>query len=183
MILKVIRLPKALLVLAAKAAIFFYAHKSPVRDKAAWLFLVFLGALTVQNIAEIGILNFHGAEVVGLDELFNGYLYFAASAVALAILVHLTLTLSLDWGERIRSSALTALIYLPAAIILALLFTTDYVVAGFKHLNYTYGQIAGEGYWLWEIYVLLYCSVTLALLYYGARNQKTPDKYFSERSF
>lgn len=166
----------ALLVLVAKAAIFFYARKSPVRGTAGWLFLVFLGVVTVQNIAEIGILNFHGAEVVSHHQLLNGYVYFAASAVALAVLLHLTLTLSLDWDKRIGSALLTSLIYLPAAAMVALLFATDVIVAGFKHLNYTYGQIAGEGYWMFELYVLVYCFATLVLLYYGARYQTTPSR-------
>jgi len=166
----------AVLVLVAKAAIFFYARKSSVRDPAAVMFLVFLSALTVQNISEIGILNFHGAEIVGRSELFNGYLYFAASAIALAALVHLTLILALDWGSRRGNAAITALLYLPTAIIVGLLFSTDYVVSGFRQLNYTYGQIAGNGYWLWEMYVFLYCAATLALLFYGTRNQTTSSK-------
>ena len=166
----------AIVVLVAKAAIFLYARKSSVRDPAAVLFLVFLSALTVQNIAEIGILNFHGAELVGRNELFNGYLYFAASAIALAALVHLTLILAIDWGTRNRSAAITALVYLPTVVVVGLLFSTDYIVAGFKQLNYTYGQVEGKGYWLFEMYVLFYCSATLILLFYGARRQTTSSK-------
>jgi DNA-binding NtrC family response regulator len=166
----------AILVLVAKVALFFYARKSSVRDPAAILFLVFLSALTVQNIAEIGILNFHGAEIVGRDELFNGYLYFAASVVALAALVHLTLILALDWGTRTGSTALATLLYVPALVMVGLLFTTDYIIAGFRQLNYTYGQIAGNGYWLFEIYVLVYCLTTLVLMYYGAGRQATSSK-------
>jgi hypothetical protein len=166
----------ALLVLIAKAAILYYARKSSSRDPAQVLFLVFLSALMVQNIAEIGILNFRGAELVGRDDLFNGYLYFAASAVGLAVLVHLTLTLSLDWGSRRASYLLTSLVYLPTVVMVGLLLSTDYVVAGFKQLNYTYGQVAGKGYWLFELYVLTYCVATLALLYYGARYQTTSSR-------
>lgn len=166
----------ALLVLAAKAAILLYARTSRVRDFAAKLFLFFLAALTVQNIAEIGILNFHGPEYVHRDSFLNGYIYFVASVVALAVLVHLSLVLAIDWGSRMGSPLLTALIYIPAIVMGSLLLGSDYVVAGFTRLNYTYGQIAGQGYWLFELYVLVYCAMTLAVLYYGARNQNTPSK-------
>ena len=165
----------ALLVLMAKAAIFYYARKSSVRDPAEVLFLVFLSALTIQNIAEIGIVNFHGPEIVGREQLFNGYLYFAASAVGLAVLVHLALVLALDWGKRGKPLLITGLVYLPTLAVVSLLFFTDQVVAGFRQLNYTYGQIAGNAYWLFELYVLAYCMATLALLYYGARHQTTPS--------
>ena len=166
----------AVLVLAAQIAILFYARTSTVRDFAARLFLIFLAVLMVQNIAEIGILNFRGPEKVSHDNFLNGYIYFAASVIALATLVHLTLVLAFDWGHRIGSPVLTSLIYIPAIVMSSLLLGSDYVVAGFTRLNYTYGQIAGKGYWLFELYVLVYCTITLAVLYYGARNQNTPSK-------
>ncbi len=166
----------ALLVLAAKVAILLYARTSTIRDFAAKLFLFFLAALTVQNIAEIGILNFHGPENVSRDSFLNGYVYFAASVVALAVLVHLSLVLAINRSSRMGSPLLTALIYIPAIIMGSLLLGSDYIVAGFTRLNYTYGQIAGRGYWLFELYVLVYCAITLAVLYYGARNQNTPSK-------
>lgn len=166
----------ALLVLAAKAGILLYARTATVKDFAAKLFLFFLAALTIQNIAEIGILNFHGPENVSRDGFLNGYVYFAASVVALAVLVHLSLVLAINRDSRMGSPLLTALIYIPAIIMGSLLLGSDYIVAGFTRLNYTYGQIAGRGYWLFEIYILVYCAVTLAVLYYGARNQNTPSK-------
>lgn len=166
----------AVLVLLAKAAILFYAQTSAVKDFAAKLFLFFLAALTVLNIAEIGILNFHGPAEVSHDNFFNGYLYFAASVFALAALVHLSLVMAVDWGSRIKLPLLTALIYLPAIVISSLLFGGDYIVAGFTKLNYTYGQIAGKGYWLYELNMAVYCTLTLAALYYGAHHQNTPSK-------
>jgi len=71
---------------------------------------------------------------------------------------------------------LTSLIYIPAIVMSGLFLGSDYIVAGFTKLNYTYGQIAGKGYWLFEIYVVVYVSITLALLFYGGRNQNTPSK-------
>lgn len=166
----------ALLVLVAQAAILFYARASSVKDFAARLFLVFLAALMVQNIAEIGILNFQGPEHVSRDSLLNGYVYFSASVIALATLVHLSLVLAIDWGKRMGSPMLTSLIYIPAIVLSGLFLGSDYIVAGFTKLNYTYSQIAGKGYWLFEIYIVVYCSITLAVLFYGARNQNTPSK-------
>jgi len=166
----------ALLVLAAQAAILFYARASTVKDCAAKLFLIFLVALMAQNIAEIGILNFHGPEIVSHDTFLNGYVYFVASVIALATLVHLTLVLAIDWDKRVGSRTLTALIYIPAVVMSSLFLGSDYIVAGFTKLNYTYGQIAGKGYWLFEIYAAVYCSITLAALLYGSRNQNTPSK-------
>jgi DNA-binding NtrC family response regulator len=166
----------ALLVLVAKAGILLYARTSTVKDLAAKLFLIFLVALTVQNIAEIGILNFHGPEFVSHDTFLKGYVYFVASVIAMAVLVHLTLVLAIDWGSRMGSPLLTSLIYLPALVLSGLFLGSDYIVSGFTQLNYTYGQIAGPGYWLFELYTLAYCTTTLAVLYYGARNQNTPSK-------
>ena len=166
----------AILVLAAKVAILFYARRSAVRDFTARLFLFFLASLTVLNITEIGILNFHGPAEVSHDKFLNGYLYFVASLFALATLVHLALVLGIDWGRRIRLPLLTALIYLPAIVISSLLLGSDYIVAGFTKLNYTYGQIAGKGYWLYELNIAVYSTITLAALYRGARCQNTPSK-------
>lgn len=166
----------ALLVLAVKAAIWFYARASMVRSFAAKLFLFFLAALTLQNIAEIGILNFHGPEVVSLENFYHGYLYFIASVFALAALVHLTLVLAIDWGQNRNTSRITPLIYVPAIIVSGAILGSDFIIAGFTQLNYTYGQIAGKGYWIFELYVLTYCVATLAALFYGARNQSTPSK-------
>ena len=166
----------ALLVLVAQAAILFYARASSVRDFTARLFLIFLAALMVQNITEIGILNFQGPDQVSRDNFLNGYVYFVASTIALAVLVHLALVLAIDWGKRRGSPLLTSLIYIPAIVMSGLFLGSDYIVAGFTKLNYTYGQIAGQGYWLFEIFVVVYVSITLALLFYGARNQNTPSK-------
>lgn len=166
----------AIVVLAIKGAIFFYARSAPVRDRAAHLYLLFLAAIMVQNIAEIGILNFRGAGLVGRNELWNGYLYFSASIIGLAIMVHLVLVLAIDWGTRNGSRAQTAMIYIPALILEILLWSGNYLIAGFTRLNYTYGQVAGTGYFFFEAYVLIYCAATLILLYYGARKQTTPSK-------
>lgn len=156
----------AILALVAKAVIYLYARYSPIRNLETRLYLLFLFALSIQNIAEIGVFNSFAKHY---QEPTSGILYFGASIVAIAILLHLALVLS-GIAARLGSKSVV-LIYVPMGILELLLWGTDSLVAGFEPTQYTYTKIPGPLYALFEIYTLGYFLTVLVLLIYGAKRQ------------
>ncbi len=163
----------AILALIAKGVIYFYARFSETRNLQTALYLLFLFALSIQNLAEI---TFFTAQAVQLASPPGGIVYFGASILALALLLHLALALAFNWQYRQKSFLSTAAIYAPALILEILLWGTSLIVSDFRPFNYTYTKVPGPFYFLFEIYTLGYLIATVLILFYGNRTQSTPTK-------
>lgn len=165
----------AMVALLAKAAIFFYAHQSKVHNLQTKLYLVFLFALSIQNLAEIWAFAAHAD---GLPSPPTGTLYFSASTLAIAFMLHFALSVAKSGSTRGDGvSALgIATLYIPALILQPLLWLTPLVVAGFEPMRYTYTKISGPLYFLFELYALGYLCATVVTLIYGARFQTTAHR-------
>lgn len=166
----------AVLALLAKALLFFYAGRSAIRDRAAWLYLGFLASLTVVNLAEIVLLNMPEPAPLQGPDFVPGRLYFGAHIIGAAVLLHLALELSFDWHTRVRPLWSVLLIYVPALALEAVLWSGDFLVAGFEHRHYYYNQISGDGYYWFELFALVYPGAAFAFLTHGAMHQRTPSK-------
>jgi len=154
----------ALAALAIKAGIYFYVRPQSLRSLQTRLFLLFLVTLSLLNVAEITyFVTFDG---VRPPEPPGGYLYFTCSIIGLALILHLALLMARQWDAVQR--ARMRWLYLPAAVLVALLWFTPWLVAGFETKNYTYYRIAGPLYDLFEAYVLVCCWSVIALFTYGA---------------
>jgi len=162
----------AVLALAAKAGLFFYARQSRVHNLQTQLYLLFLFSLSVQNIAEI---TFFTAKAEGLAAPSGGIVYFSASIIAIALLLHLALALSVPRsGSEIElPKQYVVLVYLPALALEVLLLFTPLLVAGFQPLNYTYTKIPGPLYSAFEMYTVGYLALTVLMLIRGAARQQT----------
>lgn len=166
----------AIIALAAKAALFFYAHRSNrAMDITVRLYLAFLAALTVTNIAEIGILSFDGPARIDAANFFVGQFYYVGANVAPALLLHLSLVLGLDWQHKARNWIWSALLYAPA-IAAQVLLASGLFFNDFYRLGYTYNHTPGPGYWVFEVYTLTYLTVAILALIWGSMRQNTPTK-------
>lgn len=158
----------AILALFAKATIYFYSKLSQTRNLQTRLYLLFLFALSIQNLAEI---TFFTAQARNLSAPAGGFTYFGASIVAIALLAHLASVLAV--GKHVRQNLVVVAIYMPALLLEALLWNTNLLVSGFEPLHYTYTKIPGPFYFLFEIYALSYLGSVAVLLVYGSFKQTT----------
>jgi hypothetical protein len=161
----------AVFALVAKAVIYFYARSSRLENLQTRLYLFFLFALSIQNLAEVFVL---GARERDLPTPQMGTVYFGASIIAVAFLLHLALVLARSWTGREKRWAMAS-VYGPAVVLEVLLWSTPLLVAGFEPLGYTYTRIPGPLYFLFEAYAVGYLLGVLALLAYGGFAQTTPS--------
>jgi DNA-binding protein Fis len=151
-----------------KLVLVLYAQKSPVRSKQTRLFVYFIFVLALQNIIEIsGFFATHK----GITPLFEGFAYFAVSIVAIALLLHLAL--SLVAREDQPQLPLVVGIYSCMACLLVLLLFTPYLVTGFAPFNYGFSRVPGPLYFLFEAYAILALIFVIGLLLYGSLKQAT----------
>ncbi len=168
----------ALIALIAKAALFFYARSSEVRNLETRLYLLFLFALAVQNLAEVS--GFISIAYTNSFPEFDGYVYFAASIPAIALLLHLALVLGA--GDRARFyRPMVGAIYLLVLLLECLLLFTPWLVQGFQPENYSYSKIPGPLYSLFEIYAVGALVTTVGLLIYGALRQANTHQKLKNR--
>lgn len=107
----------AILALTFKAAIFFYARGSKQHNLETQLYLLFLFALSIQNLSEIFV--FIGGQA--RHEMI--FVYFGASIIAIAALMHLALATATNWSLKISTAnPWPLLIYAPAVVLEMLLF-------------------------------------------------------------
>ncbi len=149
-----------------KLVLVLYAQRSPLRTKQTRLFLYFIFVLALQNIIEVsGFFTTHR----GVAPIFEGFAYFAVSIVAIALLIHLAL--SLAFPEDRPQLPLTIGVYTCMTLLLALLLFTPYLVTGFAPFNYGFSRVPGPLYVLFEGYAILAFVVVIGLLLYGSLQQ------------
>lgn len=161
----------ALISLLFKFVLFAYAFRAPRRNGTTRLFLLFLILLSAYNVVEFMGLNYFAAH--GLDPTMEqyGYVYFASVIFYVAVMLHVSLRISVDGWDRLR--AIVPVIYLPVLILEYLLLGTHKLVAGFQlYKDYSVLRIPGPLYALFEVYVLLYVFAGLVYLIYGARTSR-----------
>ncbi|MEK7623605.1 MAG: hypothetical protein AAB408_02970, partial [Patescibacteria group bacterium] len=162
----------AILALVFKAIIFFYARGSKQHSLETQLYLLFLFALSIQNLSEIFV--FLGGDPTKHRMIF---VYFGASIVGIGVLMHLALATATNLSLKISAAnPLTTLIYAPALILSTLLFFTDMLVIGIETMGYTYTKIPGPHYYLFVSYVLTYFLAIPAILIYGGMKLESPTR-------
>jgi DNA-binding protein Fis len=164
----------AIVALLVKAGIFFYAHFSQAHNLQTRVYLWFLFALAIQNIAEITAFYYSGPIDKLPIALPAGFVYFGASIMAIALLLHLAVLLVRS--RPISTGPLLLAIYAPALLLEMLLWSTSLLVTGFEPMNYTYTKVPGLLYFLFEIYAIGYLCAVVTLLVYGSYAQHTRYK-------
>ncbi len=165
----------ATIALVIKGGVFFYAQRSKVGNGYTRLFLAFLGALTLLNIAELW--HFHALHQ-GVLPYGALMLYYTAAIMIGALMMHLALALSFDWSATNRYRKHTALgaVYAYAAVLLTLLLFTPWLIRDFVPIGYTATRVPGPAYWLFEVYALACFLLVLGMLGHGARRLSTPSR-------
>jgi DNA-binding protein Fis len=161
----------ALIALLFKIVLFVYAWYSPRRDVTTRLFVTLLGLLTIHNLIEVFGFNHFAAHGIDYTMERYGYTYFATAILYTAVILHVSLRISIDNWDRIRR--VVPLIYLPVLILEGLLLGTNKLVAGFQLFqDYSILRVPGPLYVLFEVYMLLYALAGLVYLVYGARSSR-----------
>lgn len=162
----------AIISLFLKIILFAYAWRAPRHNAKTRLFMVLLILFSLHNAVEVFGLN-HFA-VYGFDKFMErcGYLYFFFGIPFFAVLLHLSLALSVDAWPRYARYAW--ILYVPVPILEYLLLGTDQLVTGFQVMNqYTILRVPGPLYFLFETYAPLYLVATVVYLLYGARPSRS----------
>lgn len=160
----------ALLALFCKGLLLVYALRAPVRSSLTRLFLAFLIVLSLHNVVEVvGVLHHNKNGFTDTTVKF-GFVYFATFIPFLAVLLHLSLLLSIDsWGS---SKRLLWLLYVPVFVLEFLLFFTNQLVEGFRPFEYSVLRVPGPLYYLFEAYAVSYLIAAFSYLIYGARHSR-----------
>jgi len=158
----------AIVALVLKLGLLWVVRVMPLRDHESRVFLAFLFVLTLHNFSEIMVFN-HGGATHGIVSLRPGVLYFSMSIVAMAVLVHLMLIrlrVSTAWRVPV---ARWRWIYLPAALVLVMLWTSDDMIRGFERYGFSYTRVPGPLYGWFELYALTYLLGAILLLMLATR--------------
>jgi transposase-like protein len=161
----------ALLALACKIGIYAYAQRSPVHNRQTRLYLFFLFALSIQNVAEV--LGFYNLITYDLIPSAQATVYYAASIAALAILLHLAMAFGLGEAGRAPRTVLRA-VYAYAAGLETLLLLTPWLISGYE--RFPYGgvtRVPGPLFPLFELYAVGIFCAAVALFAHGARHRET----------
>lgn len=153
----------AIVALGLKLLLLLVVRIMPLRNTESRVFLAFLAVLALHNFSEIMVFNYSGPKE-GVIPLRSGLLYFAMSVVAMAVLVHLMLIRlksSTGWDLSLEH---WKLLYLPAAGVLYLMWTSDDMIRGFVAYGFSYTRVPGPLYVWFELYALTYLSASIVIL-------------------
>lgn len=159
----------ALIALIVKLILLAYSAQSPAKNTVIWLFLALLVVFTLINLDEFFFLN--GVAKYGVTPFVNagGFVYIAFWIIAIPLLLHLSLALSLDDRTLAARPSWIAVLYIPILPFeYVLLFTNEFVVE-FKPFLYSILRVPGPYYWIGESWAIFCLSSALAILVYGAR--------------
>ncbi len=161
----------AMIALLFKVGIYWYARKSKTHNYVTRLFLFFLFALSIQNLAEVT--HFY-VLASGVIPEFEVRLYYVASVAAGALLLHLSIVLSWRRPASKAARSLYGLWYLYAFTLAALVAGGGLVIQGFEPIVYTVTRIPGPLFGLMEIFAISSCGAALAFFLYGTLAHETP---------
>lgn len=163
--------------LVLKGGIYAYARLSGTHNLQTRLYLGFLFALSLQNVAEL--FGLYALNVSGVMPYVEARLFYAATIIAFPFLFHLAVSLALNephWARKI----LPQFVYAWAILLQALLFLTPWLIKDFEILKYGIGdsltRVPGPLYALFALYAIgIFCG-TVGMAIYGARKQDTAQK-------
>jgi len=156
----------AILALLCKFVIVLAARVSPIRNRQTDLFFYALSASVVLNMAEVAIIQ----RFTPIDLAILGKLYFTAAFASIALLVHLSMEVSLADVNKPLNSAIPKVLYGVAVTLTGALWFTDYLVVGFAPFA-TYGitRVPGPAYFLVELFLVLGFLSIIGLSAFGVR--------------
>lgn len=169
----IVSLP-AILALLFKGGIYAYARNAHLQNHHTRLYLFFLFALSIQNIAEIG--HFHVLIDKQMIPTFEATVFYGASIAALAIIFQLALALAFDEYLERSLRLLSRFVYAYGMMLALLLFLTPWLISGFEPIGYSVTRIPGPLYPFFEVYAIGIALAVLGLMVYGALYQATPAK-------
>ena len=164
----------AMIALLIKGGIFAYAHFSDTHNKQTRLYLLFLFALSIQNIAEVS--GFYTLITHNIIPATQATTYYASSIVALAFIFHLALHLAFDEGDP-KVKTVVWFVYGYGAILEILLFFTPWLISGY--VIFPLGgvtRVAGPLFTTFEVYAIGIFITVVGVLIYGSKCQVTSQK-------
>jgi hypothetical protein len=159
----------SLVALLFKFALLYYAYRSPRRNSLTLAYLALLVSLSVLNAVEFLGIYYYERHGLSPGLMWFGFSFFAALAPSIALILHVSLRLSVDATDRPKWRPLFLLVYVPIVPLEYLLLFTDELVQGFVPFKYSIIREPGPLYFLFESYVVTYLLAALAYLVYGAR--------------
>ena len=151
----------ALIAMVAKLWILWtYRHNILKQSFENTLLLMFLGFLALHNVAEIGVYVMEDLKYRIL--LMDGWYVFAIFSIATATTFAIAI-----FNERIAKYVRPVMV--TAALILALsIVFTDFVIMGYKNNGSVMTKVAGQHYYLYQIFALASCLTMLVFFMFGA---------------
>ncbi|MBI3571542.1 MAG: hypothetical protein HY082_10660 [Gammaproteobacteria bacterium] len=162
----------AVIALLCKVGIFIYARALGTHSRLTRLYLYFLFALSIQNIAEIS--HFYTL-ARGAMPYLEFTVFYTALILAVAFLLHLAIAISFRSGDTRVRYALTG-VYMYAGVLAILLIFTPWVIADLVRLSYTASRIPGPLFPALEVFVVGGFLGAIGIFIRGARRQDTPLK-------
>ncbi len=154
----------AIVALVIKGGIYLYARSFDSHNYLTRLYLLFLFALSVQNIAEIA----HFFVLAnGVVPSFQVLTYYAASIAALAFLLHLSIAVSWQNGSPTLARRIYGFGYVYAAALIVLIFSGEMIIAGFEQIGYTVTRIPGPWFSAFELFAFGICVLAIAFFSIG----------------
>src|SRR3989344_416148 len=163
----------AVVALLFKGGIYFYAHFSKNHSWQTRFYLLFLFALSIQNIAEIS--GFHTLYGKGVIPHLEATVFYASSIIAIALLLHLAVSVSLN-DKSAKWSLALAFTYLYAAVLEVLLIATPLLISDFVRSGYLVTRVPGPLFFAFEWYAIAAFAAVMGLLIYGLKTQETSLK-------
>lgn len=154
-----------------KIVLLGYAMRSFAQSHLARIFLMLLILFSTLNIVELGGMHYYYPGGLSPTVEKFGYAYFAIFIPVIAVILHLSLALSLD-GDQARFKSLYCLLYVPVLPLEYLLLASNQLVAGFEPFRDSIQRTRGPLYFLFETYALVYLTASFANLIYGARGSR-----------
>ena len=168
----------AIVALAFKGGIYAYAANSKIHSRQTKLYLYFLFAMSLQNLAEI--FGFYSLNAKHIIPYFEATAFYAASIVIIVLLFHLVLSLVYDDYLEGKKNWVLKFLYVYAVVLEGLLLFTPWLISDFIKFEYWIGysmtRVPGPLFFLFEIYAIGVFLSVIGILFYGAKNQTTAQK-------
>lgn len=161
----------SLVALLFKIVLLGYAIRSIAQNHLARVFLVLLLLFSAINIVELGGMHYYYPGGLSPTVEKFGYAYFAVFIPVIAVILHLSLALSID-GNQARLKSLCWLLYVPVIPLEYLLLASNQLIAGFEPFRDSIQRTRGPLYFLFETYAIVYLMASFANLIYGARGSR-----------
>ena len=155
----------AIIAFVFKVILLLYANASSSQSKVTRLFVIFLFALSLNNLAEVSFFLAGGKDVIPVLPL---NLYFLSAFAALALFVHLFSSFVFGSLTNVKATFGLTGLYGYAGALAALLLLTPWLITGYAPLGHSYYRVPGPLYFLFEIFALVCFAVAVAVLIYGA---------------